>query len=150
MRFIKALFLLVAFIAAMLFFVQNMQTLSSAETVLVLNLFVVKWQSMPLPLYWLILGPFAAGCLIMILYFGLEKLRLSQDLRAAQAPVRQAGQGAGGPAPGPRVHPGGRRARNLLPAGPVGLSRAGGEHVLAGASAMEGQTQAAPSPGLPR
>lgn len=84
MRFIKALFLLVAFVAVMLFFVQNMQTLS-AETVLVLNLFVVKWQSMPLPLYWLILGPFAGGCLLMILYFGLEKLRLSQDLRAAQA-----------------------------------------------------------------
>ncbi len=88
MRFFKALFLLVMFVVAMLFFVQNIQTLNT-EITLVLNVFVAHWQTVPLPLYWLVLLPFALGCLLMIVYFGLEKLRMSQDLRAARAQTAQ-------------------------------------------------------------
>lgn len=88
MRFFKALALILLFAVAMLFFVQNMQTLG-AEVSLILNLFVVQWKSVPFPLYWMVLLPFTAGAVMMILYFGFEKLRLSQDLRAAKTQVAQ-------------------------------------------------------------
>lgn len=87
MRFIKVLILLVFFFVCMLFFVQNTTTL---ETPLVLRLsaFGLSAESPGAPFYVVLLLSFVAGGLFSTIYFLVEKIRLSAQVRKLSAKVR--------------------------------------------------------------
>ncbi len=83
MRFIKVLGLVIIFFVAMVFFQQNTEELSQ-NIVLKFDLLFGAWSSIPLPIYFLILGAFVLGAVISVLFFFVERVRLGASLRGAR------------------------------------------------------------------
>lgn len=80
MRFFKALFLIVFFVASMMFLVQNNAVLTN-EVALRFSVVFQEWKSMPLPLYVLVLASFLVGGLVTLIYFIIETMILSNKAR---------------------------------------------------------------------
>lgn len=88
MRYIKVLFMAVAFVIAMIFFIQN--TPVFAEIIqLKLEIFDWSWTSVEMPIYLVVLISFLAGAVLATIYFFFEKVRLASQLRAANSKVRK-------------------------------------------------------------
>jgi putative membrane protein len=83
MRYLKVFALAVFFFLAMLFFVQNHQILST-PLVLKLQIFNLKFTSMELPFYLVVLLAFVVGAVFSLVYFFLDRLRLQRELRGCQ------------------------------------------------------------------
>ncbi|KAF1077781.1 hypothetical protein MKHDV_00241 [Halodesulfovibrio sp. MK-HDV] len=82
MRFIKVLLLVVVFFLCMVFFQQNTAELSQAITLKV-DLLYQSWETIPLPIYFLILGAFCFWRLCC--YFLLLTRTSSLGLRNTQS-----------------------------------------------------------------
>lgn len=77
MRYVKVLLLVLVFFLTMVFFFQNQEALSK-EMVLKLNLFfTAPMNSIPLPLYFLVLAAFMVGALVTLLILLWDKVHLS-------------------------------------------------------------------------
>lgn len=77
MRYVKVLLLVLVFFLTMVFFFQNQEALSK-EMVLKLNLFfTTPMNSIPLPLYFLVLAAFMVGALVTLLILLWDKVHLS-------------------------------------------------------------------------
>ncbi len=83
MRFIKVLGLVVVFFLTMVFFQQNTAELSQTIT-LKFDLLFESWTTIPLPIYFLILGAFALGAVVVVLFFFIERIRLGAAVRKAR------------------------------------------------------------------
>ncbi|UZP68296.1 LapA family protein [Desulfovibrio mangrovi] len=83
MRFIKVLGLVIVFFLTMVFFQQNTAELSQTIT-LKFDLLFQSWSTIPLPIYFLILGAFALGAMVVILFFFVERIRLGAAVRKAR------------------------------------------------------------------
>lgn len=81
MRFIKVLFLLALFVFSILFFSQNNDALLQALTLKLDIPYVATLHSIPLPLGFLILTAFVAGCVLTMVYFAVDKFRSSAKLK---------------------------------------------------------------------
>ncbi len=84
MRYIKVLLLTLFFFVSMVFFIQNNEVLSN-ELVLKMVLFDMSFVSRELPFYLVVLLSFVVGSLFSMSYFLGEKIRLSRELKAANA-----------------------------------------------------------------
>lgn len=80
MRYVKQLFLVLVFVASMLFFVQNNQPLSTS-VVLEFNIVAAHFYSLPLPLYILVLGAFLLGAVFCLAFLLVERIRLGLELK---------------------------------------------------------------------
>lgn len=83
MRFLKSIFLIVFFVVAMLFFFQNTAELNKTVSI-VLDFFLVKYQTLPIPMYALVLASFGVGGIVTVLFFLIDKVRLSSELKACR------------------------------------------------------------------
>ena len=88
MRFIKVLMLVVIFFLCMVFFQQNTAELSQVITLKV-DLLYKAWESIPLPIYFLILGAFVLGAFAVTFFFILERVRLGSAVRKARKQVKK-------------------------------------------------------------
>ena len=88
MRFIKVLLLVAVFFICMVFFQQNTAQLSQTIT-LKMDLLYQAWESIPLPVYFLILGAFVLGAVAVTLIFIIERFRLCASLRKARKQVKK-------------------------------------------------------------
>ncbi|MCG8530820.1 MAG: LapA family protein [Desulfovibrionales bacterium] len=88
MRFIKVLLLVVVFFLCMVFFQQNTAELSQVITLKV-DLLYKAWESIPLPIYFLILGAFVLGAFVVTFFFILERVRLGSAVRKARKQVKK-------------------------------------------------------------
>lgn len=84
MRYIKVLLLTLFFFVSMVFFIQNNEVLSN-ELILKLELFDLSFVSRELPFYLVVLLSFVVGSVFSMSYFLGEKIRLSRELKAANA-----------------------------------------------------------------
>jgi uncharacterized membrane protein YciS (DUF1049 family) len=80
MRFIKVLVIILLFFVALLFFAQNTEQLSQT-VVLKFNLYLATWKTLPLPFYFLILLGFLVGAVVCLIYFLVDKVRMTKDLK---------------------------------------------------------------------
>ncbi|EPR42296.1 protein of unknown function DUF1049 [Desulfovibrio sp. X2] len=88
MRYLKVLILALIFVASMIFFIQNTPIFS--ETIqLQLEILGYRWTSVAMPIYLVVLLSFLLGAVLAILYFFIEKVRLSGMLRSATAKVKK-------------------------------------------------------------
>jgi putative membrane protein len=87
MRYLKALGLLFFFVLALLFFSQNIIVLGQIVE-LRLVLFGLVWLSLAQPLYFVVLGSFFLGGLLITLFFLTERLRLAGELRACRGKLQ--------------------------------------------------------------
>lgn len=88
MRYIKVLFMAVAFVIAMIFFIQNTPVFSEIIQ-LKLEIFDWRWTSLEMPIYLVVLISFLAGAVLATIYFFFEKVRLASQLRAANSKARK-------------------------------------------------------------
>jgi len=88
MRFIKVLLLVVVFFLCMVFFQQNTAELSQAITLKV-DLLYQSWETIPLPIYFLILGAFVFGAFAVTFFFLLERVRLGSAIRKARKQLKK-------------------------------------------------------------
>lgn len=80
MRYIKVLVLAIFLFFVLLFFFQNQAPLSQAVE-LELNLFYLQpMKSMPLPIYFIVLIAFFAGCALAVLMLAWDKVLTSSRL----------------------------------------------------------------------
>lgn len=86
MRFIKIIVFVAIFFFSMLFFVQNTEVLSQTLS-LRLNVFGSEFISKEFPFYLLVLMGFAAGALLCVAYFFVEKMKTSKQLRQYKTKV---------------------------------------------------------------
>ncbi len=84
MRFIKVLFLLILFVFSIFFFSQNNDVLLQKLTLVLDIPFVAVFHSIPLPFGFLILFAFAAGSLLTLVYFAVDKFRTASKMREYQ------------------------------------------------------------------
>ncbi|MFO7716969.1 MAG: LapA family protein [Thermodesulfobacteriota bacterium] len=87
MRYLKLFAFIIFFVLAMIFFVQNTEPLSSTLE-LKFDLFQWSWLSNPLPFYVVVLIAFAVGAVLSLLYFLVEKMRLSGEVKKHKNQVR--------------------------------------------------------------
>ena len=87
MRYLKLFAFIIFFVLAMIFFVQNTDPLSSTLE-LKFDLFQWSWLSNPLPFYVVVLIAFAIGAVLSLLYFLVEKMRLSGEVKRQKNQVR--------------------------------------------------------------
>ena len=88
MRFIKVLLLVVVFFLCMVFFQQNTAELSQSITLKV-DLLYQSWETIPLPIYFLVLGAFVLGAFIVTFFFILERVRLGSAVRKARKQIKK-------------------------------------------------------------
>jgi len=81
MRYVKFLVLVLVFLLSMFFFVQNNAPLSTA-VVLELDLILVHFYSLPLPLYFLVLLGFFLGAVFCLAFLLFERIRLGLELKS--------------------------------------------------------------------
>lgn len=87
MRFVKFIVLVLFFLAFMVFFVQNNAQLSTALE-LKFNMFMLNYQSAPIPFYLVMLLFFVFGALFGTLFFVLDRIRIGSQLREAQSKTK--------------------------------------------------------------
>jgi uncharacterized integral membrane protein len=87
MRYLKLFAFIIFFVLAMIFFVQNTGPLSSTLE-LKFELLQWSWLSKPLPFYVVVLIAFAVGAILSLLYFLVEKMRLSGEVKKYKNKVR--------------------------------------------------------------
>ena len=80
MRYVKVIALVLFFFVAMVFFVQNTEILTKSIQ-LKFSVFALQWSSSPIPIYLYILIAFVLGVVLTTAYFGLDKLRLSKEIK---------------------------------------------------------------------
>jgi uncharacterized integral membrane protein len=88
MRYLKAIVLIAIFVLVLIFFVQNDAVLST-NMQLKFELLEYKWLSKPLPFYIMLLAVFVLGIVISLLYFLVDRLRLSSEIKRYKNKVRQ-------------------------------------------------------------
>lgn len=81
MRYLKFLALLLVFVASMLFFVQNNQSLSAAVQ-LEFKILSMELYSLPLPVYFLVLAGFFLGALFTLAFLLIDRIRLGLELKS--------------------------------------------------------------------
>jgi uncharacterized protein YoxC len=86
MRYVKALILALFLLAVMIVLFQNTETFGQTMTLSV-ELFEYKWTSVPLPFYILVLAAGFLGFFITLLYFFMDKMKTSSDLKKCQRRV---------------------------------------------------------------
>ena len=84
MRYIKVLLLTLFFFISMVFFIQNNEVLSKL-LVLKMELFDLRFVSRELPFYLIVLLSFVVGSIFSLSYFLGEKIRLTRELKSANA-----------------------------------------------------------------
>lgn len=84
MRYIKVLLLTLFFFISMVFFIQNNAVLSNLLS-LRIELFDLHLVSREMPFYLIVLISFVVGSIFSLSYFLGEKIRLSRELKAANA-----------------------------------------------------------------
>lgn len=82
MRYLNIGIIIIFFFISMLFLFQNYESLSTSMNLKFDLILGPKYESSPLPFYALVLASFAIGALITLLYFSLEKVRLSAKLKS--------------------------------------------------------------------
>jgi len=83
MRFVKFVLLVLFFLAFMVFFVQNNVQLSTALE-LKFNMFMLNYQSAPIPFYLVMLIFFVCGALFSTVFFVIDRIRIGSQLREAR------------------------------------------------------------------
>lgn len=83
MRFIKVLAFVLVFSFGMVFFQQNNAELAQ-EITLKFNLLFRSWESIPLPVYFLVLAALLIGAVCSTLFFFFERVRLGAALRKSR------------------------------------------------------------------
>jgi lipopolysaccharide assembly protein A len=86
MRYVKFFALVLVFVLSMFFFVQNNGPLSTAVQ-LELNLVVVRFYSLPLPLYVMVLLGFFLGAVFCLAFFLFERVRLGLEMKGLRTRV---------------------------------------------------------------
>lgn len=81
MRYLKFFGLLLVFVASMLFFVQNNQSLSAAVQ-LEFKVLSFEAYSLPLPVYFLVLAGFFLGALFCLAFLFIDRIRLGMELKS--------------------------------------------------------------------
>lgn len=86
MRFLKIL-LLLAFIAILLIFFQQNTEILNTGIQFQLDMLGNTWRSMQMPLYFVVVAAFFLGGVLTLLYFFIEKLRMTKQLRACRSQI---------------------------------------------------------------
>ncbi|XPV77874.1 MAG: lipopolysaccharide assembly protein LapA domain-containing protein [Desulfovibrio sp.] len=80
MRYLKVLLLLVLISLLAFFFIQNTAVLTQ-EIAFSMDFFVQKLASVPMPIYAIMVGCFALGTIMSMMYFMCDKIRTSAQNR---------------------------------------------------------------------
>lgn len=84
MRYIKVLFLVVLFFVVMMFFVQNQTSFSAPVTLKLDMFFLPTMESIPFPLYALMLMCFAIGAILVLSMLVWDRMTLSGRLMSTR------------------------------------------------------------------
>lgn len=86
MRFVKVLCLILFFFVSMMFFMQNTEVLTQRMS-LQLDLFVdgLRFLITPMPVYFLVLLSFLVGALFTLVFFLVERIRLTRIMQQKNA-----------------------------------------------------------------
>ena len=84
MRYIKVFLLVLVFFVVMMFFVQNQASFSDPVTLRLDVLFLPSMESMPIPLYAIMLACFAVGAVLVLLMLIWDRIVVMGRLSAAQ------------------------------------------------------------------
>jgi len=87
MRYVKVLVLVLFFFVAMVFFVQNTEILTKSIS-LKFSVFALKWSSSPIPIYLYILIAFVLGVVLSTIYFAVDKLRKSKEIKRNRQQIK--------------------------------------------------------------
>ena len=87
MRYIKVFLLVLVFFLVMMFFVQNQASFADPVTLRMDVLFLPPMESMPLPLYAIMLICFALGALLVLLMLMWDRMTLTGRLSSARRRV---------------------------------------------------------------
>lgn len=84
MRYIKVFLLVLVFFVVMMFFVQNQASFADPVTLRLDLLFLPPMESMPVPLYAIMLACFALGAVLVLLMLVWDRIVVTGRLSAAQ------------------------------------------------------------------
>ncbi len=87
MRYVKVLALVLFFFVAMVFFVQNTEILTQSIS-LKFSVFAFQWTSSPIPIYLYILLAFVLGAVLSTIYFAVDKLRMSKEIKRNRQQIK--------------------------------------------------------------
>ena len=87
MRYIKVFLLVLVFFVVMMFFVQNQASFSDPVTLRLDVLFLPSMESMPIPLYAIMLACFAVGAVLVLLMLILDRIVVMGRLSAAHRKI---------------------------------------------------------------
>ncbi len=87
MRYFKVLLIVILFFLCMIFFVQNTKILT-ANLDLQFHLFNWSWFSTTVPIYIFILLFFVLGAIVSMLYFFMERIRLTKELKQCRSKIQ--------------------------------------------------------------
>ncbi len=87
MRYLKALIIVILFFIAMMFFVQNQDSFSGTVSLKMDLLFIPPVESIPLPLYSVLLASFSLGALLVLAMLMWDRMSISTRLMNAKRRV---------------------------------------------------------------
>ncbi len=87
MRYIKVFLLVLVFFVVMMFFVQNQASFSDPVTLRLDVLFLPAMESMPIPLYAIMLACFAVGAVLVLLMLIWDRIVVTGRLSAAHRKI---------------------------------------------------------------
>ena len=87
MRYIKVFLLVLVFFVVMMFFVQNQASFADPVTLRLDVLFLPPMESLPIPLYAIMLACFAAGAILVLLMLIWDRIVITGRLTAAHRKV---------------------------------------------------------------
>ena len=87
MRYIKVFLLVLVFFVVMMFFVQNQASFSDPVTLRLDVLFLPSMESMPIPLYAIMLACFAVGAVLGLLMLSWDRIVVMGRLSAAHRKI---------------------------------------------------------------
>lgn len=87
MRYVKLAILALCVAAGVLFFMQNDAQFTALLNIK-LDLYAVKFVGMGIPLFAVVIGAFLLGVLLSLLYFVVEKISSTRQLRACNKKMR--------------------------------------------------------------
>lgn len=87
MRYVKVLFVILLFVVAMVFFIQNVELMEKTFQLRLAFGDAYSFYSLPIPLYAYIIGSLALGSLVTMLYLLADRLRVGGQLKACRRRV---------------------------------------------------------------
>lgn len=87
MRYIKVLLLVLVFFVVMMFFVQNQSSFADPVTLRLDVLFLPPMESLPIPLYAIMLACFASGAILVLLMLVWDRVVITGRLTAARRKI---------------------------------------------------------------